>query len=89
MVVSLVRNFFLVQVARELNLIFPSSSATAITIRSMHQAASGASMARHKLAALLYAFIFAVLLRVASQYAIGILWVSLAVFLLIFPACIY
>ncbi|OAX82925.1 hypothetical protein ACJ72_02713 [Emergomyces africanus] len=68
------RNFFLVQVARELNLIFPSSSATAITIRSMHQAASGASMARQKLAALLYAFIFAVLLRVASQYAIGILW---------------
>ncbi|EER44648.1 conserved hypothetical protein [Histoplasma capsulatum H143] len=68
------RNFFLVQVARELNLIFPSSSATAITIRSMHQAASGASMARRKLAALLYAFIFAVLLRVASQYAIGILW---------------
>ncbi|KAG5290070.1 hypothetical protein I7I48_09576 [Histoplasma ohiense] len=68
------RNFFLVQVARELNLIFPSSSATAITIRSMHQAASGASMARRKLEALLYAFIFAVLLRVASQYAIGVLW---------------
>ncbi|EEH19220.1 hypothetical protein PABG_01539 [Paracoccidioides brasiliensis Pb03] len=68
------RNFFLVQVARELNLIFPSSSATAITIRSMHQAASGASMARQKLAALLYAFVFAVFLRIASQYAIGILW---------------
>ncbi|KLJ06714.1 hypothetical protein EMPG_17791 [Blastomyces silverae] len=72
--VAPLRNFFLVQVARELNLIFPSSSATAITIRSMHQAASGASMARQKLAALLYAFIFAVILRVASQYAIGVLW---------------
>ncbi|PGH14929.1 OPT family oligopeptide transporter [Helicocarpus griseus UAMH5409] len=72
--VAPLRNFFLVQVARELNLIFPSSSATAITIRSMHQAASGASMARQKLAALLYAFIFAVFLRVTSQYAIGILW---------------
>ncbi|PGH05441.1 hypothetical protein GX51_02965 [Blastomyces parvus] len=72
--VAPLRNFFLVQVARELNLIFPSSSATAITIRSMHQAASGASMARQKLAALLYAFTFAVILRVASQYAIGVLW---------------
>ncbi|KAK2772821.1 hypothetical protein FQN52_006918 [Onygenales sp. PD_12] len=68
------RKFFLVQVAQELNLIFPSSSATAITIRSMHQAASGASVARRKLAALLYAFIFAVVLRVGSQYAIGVLW---------------
>ncbi|WEW57180.1 hypothetical protein PRK78_002642 [Emydomyces testavorans] len=43
------RKFFLVQVARELDLVFPSSSATAVTIRSMHQAARGASMAQRRL----------------------------------------
>ncbi|KAI9368931.1 OPT superfamily oligopeptide transporter [Aspergillus egyptiacus] len=49
------RNFFLVQIARELDLRFPSSTATAITIRSMHQAAEGASKARRKLRVMGYA----------------------------------
>ncbi|KAL3476678.1 OPT oligopeptide transporter protein-domain-containing protein [Aspergillus californicus] len=70
------RNFFLVQVARELDLRFPSSTATAITIRSMHQAIEGASMARQKLRVVLIAFTSALSLGVASQYAKGILWPS-------------
>lgn len=70
-----VRSFFLVHVARELDLVFPSSSATAMTIRSMHQAVEGAAMARRKLRAMVIAFSSALLLRVVSQYAIGVFWV--------------
>ncbi|KAJ0423298.1 OPT superfamily oligopeptide transporter [Aspergillus carlsbadensis] len=68
------RNFFLFQVARELDLRFPSSSATATTIRSMLQAVEGGIKARRKLRVMVIAFIAALVLRVASQYAIGILW---------------
>lgn len=71
----LVRNFFVIQVARELHLIFPSSFATAVTIRSMHLAAGGTSLAKRKMRALSYAFIYAMTIRVVSQYAIGIFWV--------------
>lgn len=52
-------------VARELNLVFPSSSVTAITIRSMHLAASGAKVARQQMKATLIAFLGAMVLRVA------------------------
>ncbi|KAK2740385.1 hypothetical protein FQN57_006125 [Myotisia sp. PD_48] len=68
------RRFFIFQVAKELHLVFPSSSATAITISSMHLAAGGSILARRKMSALGFAFIFAVILRVVSQYAPGILW---------------
>lgn len=74
--VYLVRRFFIFQVARELHLVFPSSSATAITISSMHLAAGGSLEARHKMKALAYAFVIAMCLRVVSQYAPGVLWVS-------------
>jgi hypothetical protein len=70
-----VRQFFIIQVARDLHLIFPSSSATAITIRGMHLAADGGSMAQRKMRSLIHAFSFACIIRVLSQYAIGILWV--------------
>jgi hypothetical protein len=70
-----VRQFFIIQVARDLHLIFPSSSATAITIRGMHLAADGGSMAQRKMRSLIQAFSFACIIRVLSQYAIGILWV--------------
>ncbi len=73
---EIVRQFFIIQVARDLHLIFPSSSATAITIRGMHLAADGGSMAQRKMRALIQAFSFACIIRVLSQYAIGILWVS-------------
>lgn len=68
------RKFFIIHVARELRLIFPSFSATAVTIRSMHTAGTGEAMAKLKVRALSIAFAGAVVLRVVSQYALGILW---------------
>lgn len=68
------RKFFIIHVARELHLIFPSFSATAMTIRSMHLAGTGEAMAKLKMRALSIAFGVAVVLRVVSQYALGILW---------------
>ncbi|KAF2709777.1 oligopeptide transporter [Pleomassaria siparia CBS 279.74] len=68
------RKFFIIYVARELRLIFPTPSATAMTIRSMHQAVTGEAMAKMKMTGLSIAFAFALLLRVVSQYAVGILW---------------
>ncbi|KAI9701688.1 MAG: hypothetical protein M1820_006316 [Bogoriella megaspora] len=68
------RKFFIIYVARELRLIFPTPSATAMTIRSMHAAITGELEAKMKMKALSAAFTAAILLRVVSQYAIGILW---------------
>ena len=73
---SIVRKFFILLVARESHLIFPTPSATAITIRDMHQAANdGSFVLRRKMRFLSLAFAFAAALRVLSQYAVGILWV--------------
>ncbi|EMC98140.1 hypothetical protein BAUCODRAFT_32137 [Baudoinia panamericana UAMH 10762] len=68
------RKFFIIYVARELKLIFPTPSATAMTIRSMHAASSGEAIAKMKMKALGYAFSVGFLLRVVSQYATGLLW---------------
>lgn len=68
------RKFFIIYVARELKLVFPTPSATAMTIRSMHMAATGEAIAKLKMKALSIAFSGALLLRVVSQYATGILW---------------
>jgi uncharacterized oligopeptide transporter (OPT) family protein len=68
------RKFFIVYVARELRLIFPTPSATAMTIRSMHQAVTGEAIAKLKMTGLSIAFTGALVLRVVSQYAPGILW---------------
>jgi OPT family oligopeptide transporter len=68
------RKFFIIYVARELKLVFPTPSATAMTIRSMHGAATGEAVAKMKMKALSFAFSGAFLLRVISQYATGILW---------------
>ncbi|KAF2476308.1 oligopeptide transporter [Lindgomyces ingoldianus] len=68
------RKFFIVYVARELRLIFPTPSATAMTIRSMHQAITGERIAKMKMKGLSLAFSGALILRVVSQYCIGILW---------------
>ncbi|PIA97430.1 hypothetical protein CB0940_05809 [Cercospora beticola] len=68
------RKFFIIYVARELRLIFPTPSATAMTIRAMHMAATGEAIAKMKMRALSIAFSVAVVLRVVSQYCIGILW---------------
>ncbi|KAI9693149.1 MAG: hypothetical protein M1822_005145 [Bathelium mastoideum] len=69
------RKFFICWVGRELGLIFPSSSATAITIRGMHKASEGGASAQNKTKALGMAFAFAASLRVVSQYAMGLLWI--------------
>lgn len=68
------RKFFIIYVARELKLIFPSPSACAVTIRSMHAAATGEGIAKMKMKALSISFSAAFVLRVVSQYATGILW---------------
>lgn len=68
------RKFFIIYLARELRLIFPSSAACAMTIRSMHGAATGEHIAKMKMRALSFAFSGAFILRVVSQYATGILW---------------
>ncbi|KAL7806880.1 OPT oligopeptide transporter domain-containing protein [Trichoderma gracile] len=67
------RKFFIINVARELNLVFPSPSATAISIRSMHAVKSGAGDAMRKVKALGFAFLGAFTHIVVSQYADGIL----------------
>ncbi|KAF5547476.1 metal-nicotianamine transporter YSL11 [Fusarium mexicanum] len=67
------RRFFIINVARELNLVFPTPTATAMTIRSMHAVGSGAADALRKIKALGIAFIIALLIICVGQYADGIL----------------
>ncbi|KGO69687.1 Protein of unknown function DUF3328 [Penicillium italicum] len=68
------RKLFIYKVAKELHLIFPSSSATAITIRGMHMATDGDAAGQKMMKALGISVVVALSLRVVSQYAIGILW---------------
>ncbi|ODA83239.1 hypothetical protein RJ55_01751 [Drechmeria coniospora] len=67
------RKFFIINVARELNMVFPTPTATALAIRSMHAVGSGAEDAMKKIKALGYSFIGAFVHIVVSQYADGIL----------------
>ncbi|KAM3458978.1 hypothetical protein MY3296_000125 [Beauveria thailandica] len=67
------RKFFIINVSRELNLVFPSPTATAVAIRSMHSVSSGAVDAMKKVKALFYAFAGAFIHIIVSQYADGIL----------------
>lgn len=91
------RKFFIINVSRELRLIFPSreflnslsrgallvlmtnlyghkATATAVAIRSMHAVGTGATEAMKKIKALGLAFGVALVQRVTSYYAIGILY---------------
>ncbi|KAI6927901.1 oligopeptide transporter [Hortaea werneckii] len=68
------RKFFIIQVSRELRLIYPSSTATAMTIRSMHAFGTGSLEAMKKLKALLWTFGLAIGHRVVSYYAVGLLY---------------
>ncbi|KAK4116826.1 OPT superfamily oligopeptide transporter [Canariomyces notabilis] len=68
------RKFFIIQVARELKLMFPTATAVALTIRSMHAGATGSINAIKKLKCLMICFVGAMCHRVASYYAIGILY---------------
>ncbi|OAA40688.1 oligopeptide transporter [Metarhizium rileyi] len=67
------RKFFIINVARELNLVFPTPTATALAIRSMHAVGSGANDAMKKIKALGFSFLGAMTHIVVSQYANGIL----------------
>lgn len=72
--VTPLRKFFIIQVARELKLLFPTPTAVALTIRSMHAGAAGGVDAVKKLKCLMYCFVAAIVHRVGSYYAIGILY---------------
>lgn len=72
--VTPLRRFFIIQVSRELKLLFPTATATAVTIRSMHAGGTGALDATRKLKGLAWTFMAALVQRVASYYAIGILY---------------
>ncbi|EMR65843.1 putative oligopeptide transporter protein [Eutypa lata UCREL1] len=72
--VTPLRKFFIIQVGRELKLLFPTPTAVALTIRSMHAGATGAREAMSKLKALGVSFTAALVQRVASYYAVGILY---------------
>ncbi|KAF4856798.1 putative metal-nicotianamine transporter YSL5 [Colletotrichum siamense] len=72
--VTPLRKFFIIRTARELRLMFPTNTATALTIRSMHAGVTGARDAVSKLKALSIAFGICICHRVASLYAVGILY---------------
>ncbi|KAG1800107.1 OPT oligopeptide transporter protein-domain-containing protein [Suillus subaureus] len=64
------RKFYILK----LKLVFPSGVAAAYTIQSLHVGKNAEAIAREKTKTLIYAFIFAILLRVVSEYAPGLLW---------------
>ncbi|KAF8841628.1 OPT superfamily oligopeptide transporter [Paxillus ammoniavirescens] len=64
------RKFYILK----LKLVFPSGVAAAYTIQSLHVGKNAEIAARKKTKALIYAFIAAILLRVVSEYAPGLLW---------------
>ena len=72
--VTPLRKFFIIRVARELKLMFPTATATALTIRSMHAGAAGSLEAMKKLKGLSLAFGSAFVHRIVSYYAVGILY---------------
>jgi len=72
--VTPLRKFFIIRVGRELRLMFPSPTAVALTIQSMHAGAAGAATAIKKLKALSLAFGLALIQKVASIYATGVLY---------------
>lgn len=55
-------------------LVFPTSSACALTIHSLHSGAIAHSVMKKKIWSLSLSFIFAIVLRVCSDYAPGVLW---------------
>ncbi|EPS99458.1 OPT oligopeptide transporter [Fomitopsis schrenkii] len=58
----------------KLKLTFPSSVATAYTIRSLHVGRAAAATARKKTWALVASFLASICWRVTSEYAPGIMW---------------
>lgn len=61
--------------ARELKLVFPTATATAMTIASMHSlGGNGGEIAKKKTRALAITFIVCISFRVAASYVPGVLW---------------
>ena len=58
----------------KLKLPFPNSVAAAYTIRSLHVGRHAAANARKKTLALIVSFLLAIVWRVTSEYAPGIMW---------------
>lgn len=58
----------------KLKLTFPSSVATAYTIRSLHVGVNAAAIAKKKTWALAISFLISIIWRVTSEYAPGIMW---------------
>ena len=58
----------------EQKLPFPSATAAAFTIRSLHTGKNAEANARKKTNALIIAFLVAITWRCVSEYAPGILW---------------
>ncbi|KAI0124030.1 OPT oligopeptide transporter protein-domain-containing protein [Xylariales sp. AK1849] len=68
------RKFFIVNMARDLRLIFPTPTATALTIQSMHAAGSETVNAMKRIKTLGLTFLAALTQRIVSYYAVGILY---------------
>ncbi|KAI0034683.1 oligopeptide transporter [Vararia minispora EC-137] len=70
--------FFVIPLRRQFivrqKLTFPTPSATAYTIRALHNARTGAIAARKKSLGLIYSFASAFCLKVVSLYAPGVVW---------------
>ncbi|TFK48797.1 OPT oligopeptide transporter [Heliocybe sulcata] len=64
------RKFYILK----LKLVFPSSVAAAYTIRSLHVGKNAEANARKKTKGLIISFCFAIIWRVTSEYAPGIMW---------------
>ncbi|KAG1838579.1 OPT oligopeptide transporter protein-domain-containing protein [Suillus subalutaceus] len=64
------RKFYILK----LKLVFPSGVAAAYTIQSLHVGKNAEVIAKKKTKTLIYSFIFAISLRVVSEYAPGLLW---------------
>jgi uncharacterized oligopeptide transporter (OPT) family protein len=64
------RKFYILK----LKLVFPSGVAAAYTIQSLHVGKNAEATAKKKTKALIYSFAGAIILRVVSEYAPGLLW---------------
>lgn len=70
-----VRKFFIVHVARELKLVFPTATATAMSIASMHSiGGNGGVNAKRKTRALAISFAVSISFRVLASYFPGLLF---------------
>ncbi|RPA85009.1 OPT superfamily oligopeptide transporter [Ascobolus immersus RN42] len=69
------RKYFLVDMARELHAIFPTATATALSIRGLHSVGADSKRKASKMArGLLIALFGSIVFKIVAPYAPGILW---------------